>query len=137
MGGSSSEPTLEKRFHDFGYACDPIIQVDKGIYFNVYECATCKTKYDIGRKLQTDGTYTEGAASIDYWSSKGLVDSEGQTMDEDLFPQQCIDAAIEQEKENPANFGVEDEMMQSMGRGGGRTAKEMLENPRLVVELDE
>ena len=42
-----------------------------------------------------------------------------------------------QEKENPANFGVEDEMMQSMGRGGGRTAKEMLENPRLVVELDE
>jgi hypothetical protein len=137
MGGSASEPTLEKRFHDFGYACDPIIQVDKGVYYNVYECATCKKKYDIGRELQADGTYTEGAASIAYWSSKGLVDSEGKTMDEDLFPQECIDAAIEQEKDNPANFGVEDSMMTSMGRGGGRSAKEMLENPRLVVELDE
>ena len=46
-------------------------------------------------------------------------------------------SAEEQEEDNPANFGVEDDLMQGMGRGGGRTAKEMLENPRLVVELDE
>ena len=87
--------------------------------------------------MQSDGTYTTGAASRKYWENKGLVDDEGKTTNDEVFPQECIEAAEEQEEDNPANFGVEDDLMQGMGRGGGRTAKEMLENPRLVVELDE
>lgn len=137
MGGTGGEPALEKRFHDFGFACDPIIQTDKGVYYNIYECQTCKDKYDIARQMQSDGTYTTGAASRKYWENKGLVDDEGKTTNDEVFPQECIEAAEEQEEDNPANFGVEDDLMQGMGRGGGRTAKEMLENPRLVVELDE
>ena len=61
MGGTGGEPALEKRFHDFGFACDPIIQTDKGVYYNIYECQTCKDKYDIARQMQSDGTYTTGA----------------------------------------------------------------------------
>lgn len=137
MGNTGGEPALEKRYHDFNFACDPIIKSDEGIYISVFECKTCRSKYDIAMEMKLKGTYTAGAASQAYWENKGLVDEDGNTTNEDYFPQECLVAAKEQEEDNPANFGVEDEMMQAMGRGGQRTAKEMLENPRLVVELDE
>ena len=50
---------------------------------------------------------------------------------------------MEKEGDNIANFGVEDSVMTGMGRGGSQppekvvTAKEMLEQPKLRVDVDE
>ncbi len=143
MGGTAGTPTLEKRFHNFKEACNAIINTDAGEYYRVFECSTCKEKYDLGMQLQIEGEYQPGAASIAYWKKVGYVNAEGETLDPEAFPEECMEAAIEQEQDEISNFGIEDPMMQSMGRGGQkadgepRTAKEMLESPRLVVEKDE
>ena len=143
MGGTSGSPTLEKKFHDFKEVCNPIISTEAGEYYRVFECSTCKGMYDMGMKLTLAGKYQPGAASIAYWQSKGYVNAEGETIEPEFFPQECMDASVEKEQDEISNFGIEDPMMQSMGRGGTkadgtpRTAKEMLESPRLVVEPDE
>jgi hypothetical protein len=45
-------------------------------------------------------------------------------------------AAVAKEVDQISNWGIEDGTLQGLGRGGSRTAKEMLETPRLLVEED-
>ena len=45
--------------------------------------------------------------------------------------------AVAKELDQISNWGVEDGTLQGLGRGGSRTAKQMLETPRLVVEEDD
>ena len=40
------------------------------------------------------------------------------------------------ERDQISNWGVEDGTLQGLGRGGRRSAKEMLDTPRLLVEED-
>jgi hypothetical protein len=144
MGGTSGVPALERKYHHFEECAEPLLNPSEGEYYRIFECNTCKDKYDIGMQLQIAGKYKPGDASIAYWDKKGYVNKEGETLDEARFPQKCMDAAIEQEGDEISNFGIEDPlMMNKLGRGGQkadgepRTAKEMLETPRLVVEKDE
>ena len=66
-----------------------------------------------------------------------MIDEDGQTTDELYFPQEAYEAALEREGDDISNLGVEDPQLQEMNRGDGRTAKEMLSQPKLVVDPDE
>jgi hypothetical protein len=136
---SSANPTpmLASKYHDFYECADPMISVETGNITIIYECRTCKTIWDIGNEMQGSGTYEPGAATTQYYQSRGLIDSEGNTTDPSYFPQEVFESALEREGDQISNLGVEDSTLQAMGRGGGNTAKHMLDNPKLVVKTDE
>jgi len=144
LGGSGGVPTLMTKYHRFELNCDPLLDVMAGTYIEVYECHTCEKMWEIGRDLQRDGEYEPGKASLTYYQTvRPFVDADGITLDKNVFPQECLEAVMEKEADNIANFGIEDEVMTSMGRGGSDppdkvvTAKEMLERPKLRVDVDE
>ena len=98
--------------------------------------------YDIGVKLQHDGVANPAAAAVlNYYRGKYMANEDGEVTNPDLFPQECLDA----EMANFAgitDFGVENELMMALGRGGStkedpKTAKQMLESPKLVVNKEE
>jgi hypothetical protein len=144
LGGSGGIPTLMTKYHRFEESCDPLIDVMAGQYIQVYECHTCEKMWNIGRELQRDGEYAPGKASLTYYQTvRNYVGTDGITLDENVFPQECLEGVMEKEGDNIANFGVEDSVMTGMGRGGSQppdkvvTAKEMLEQPKLRVDVDE
>ena len=93
--------------------------------------------YDIGVKLQHDGVANPAAAAVlNYYQGKYMANEGGEVTNPDLFPQECLDAEMAHFA-GITNFGVEDPVMMAMGRGGGRTAQEMLENPKLEVTKEE
>ena len=132
--GAEGQPCMEKKFHVFDLESEPMFQDQSMIL--VFECRTCKETWELGADLQADGEYTPGAAVTQYYLNKGMVDSAGQTTDENQLPQECFDAALKKELDQISNWGVEDGTLQALGRGGSRSAKEMLETPRLLVEDD-
>tara|TARA_B110000902_G_C13757877_1_gene379369 strand:- start:158 stop:457 length:300 start_codon:yes stop_codon:yes gene_type:complete len=98
--------------------------------------------YDIGIKLQHDGIANPASAAVlAYYQGRYMANEEGEVTSPDLFPQECLDAEMAH-FEGITDFGVEDELMMAMGRGGStteepKTAKQMLESPKLVVNTEE
>jgi len=132
--GAKGEPCLEKKIHEFNISGEPMFHDDSMVL--IFECNTCMKVWELGVDLEAAGTYTAGAAVTQYYMNKGWIDSAGQTTDEKRFPQECLVAAVAKEVDQISNWGIEDGTLQGLGRGGSRTAKEMLETPRLLVEED-
>ena len=61
----------------------------------------------------------------------------GEITDPKVFPEVALEAAKEREQNDPNNLGVEGPAIQAFNRGDGKTAKEMLEQKKMVVETDE
>lgn len=129
-------PQLASKYHDFAETGEPMISVETGQITMVYECRTCRDIWTIGNEMVGTGTYEPGAATREYYRRKGLIDADGITTNPDYFPQEVFESALEREADQISNLGVEDSILQRMGRGDGRTAKEMLESPKLVVETE-
>jgi hypothetical protein len=132
--GAKGEPCLEKKFHDFKVFEEPLFHDNSMVL--IFECKTCKETWELGADLEAAGEYTAGAAVIKYYQNKGWIDSAGITTDETRFPQECLVDAVAKELDQISNWGIEDGTLQGLGRGGSRSAKEMLETPRLLVEED-
>lgn len=142
MKNTGGEKTLMSRYHDFFEVCEPRLDPDNGSYIRIFECKTCHAMYDIGVKLQHDGVANPAAAAVlNYYQGKYMANEDGEVTNPDQFPQECLDA----EMANFAgitDFGVENELMMALGRGGStkedpKTAKQMLESPKLVVNKEE
>ena len=131
------EPSLETKYHNFEEIPDPMVSVETGDITIFYQCNTCQDIWNIGNEMEGAGTYEAGAATRQYYLSRGMIDEDGQTTDELYFPQEAYEAALEREGDDISNLGVEDPQLQAMNRGDGRTAKEMLSQPKLVVDPDE
>ena len=137
MKNTGGEQTLMSRYHDFFEVCEPLLNPESGSYTRIFECKTCHAMYDIGVKLQHDGVANPAAAAVlNYYQGKYMANEDGEVRNPDLFPQECLDAELAHFA-GITNFGVEDPVMMAMGRGGGRTAQEMLENPKLEVTKEE
>ena len=137
MKNTGGEQTLMSRYHDFFEVCEPLLNPESGSYTRIFECKTCHAMYDIGVKLQHDGVANPAAAAVlNYYQGKYMANEDGEVRNPDLFPQECLDAEMAHFA-GITNFGVEDPVMMAMGRGGGRTAQEMLENPKLEVTKEE
>jgi len=142
MRNTGGEQTLMSRYHDFFEVCEPRLDPDNGSYIRIFECKTCHTMYDIGIKLQHDGIANPASAAVlAYYQGRYMANEEGEVTSPDLFPQECLDAEMAH-FEGITDFGVEDELMMAMGRGGStteepKTAKQMLESPKLVVNTEE
>ena len=136
MTNTEGTQTLMSKYHDFHIIGDPLLNPEAGSYTIVYECKTCKAMYDIGVELQATGEFEPQLPVLQYYQSKYMANDEGKTLNEDRFPQVCLDAEMENFPE-VTDYGVEDAVIQGMGRGGGRTAKEMLENPKLTVKKED
>ena len=134
---TDATPSLASKYHNFYECADPIITVETGDITIIYECRTCKEIWEIGNEMQGKGTYEPGAATRKYYQNRGLIDADGNTKDPNYFPQEVYESALEREADEISNLGVEDSTLQQMGRGGGNTAKYMLDNPKLVVKTDE
>jgi len=132
--GANGSPCLEKKFHDFKTLEEPMFHDDSMVL--IFECKTCMQTWELGADLEEEGKYTTGAAVKKYYQNKGWVDADGITTDDQRFPQECMDAAIAKERDQISNWGIEDGTLQGLGRGGSRSAKEMLDTPRLLVEED-
>ena len=132
--GAGGVPCLEKKFHNFGTLDEPMFHDDSMII--IFECKTCMETWELGADLEAAGEYTAGGAVTKYYQNKGWIDSEGKTTNENQFPQECLDAAVLKEQSMISNWGIEDATLQGLGRGGSRSAKEMLDTPRLLVEED-
>ena len=87
--------------------------------------------------MKKAGTYEPGAAVTEYYRRRGWVDEAGEITDPKVFPEVALEAAKEREQNDPNNLGVEDPAIQAFNRGDGKTAKEMLEQKKMVVETDE
>jgi len=133
--GATGTPCLEKKkMHDFQTLDEPMFHDDSMVL--IFQCKTCKETWELGADLEAAGEYTAGAAVKKYYQNKGWVDADGKTTNEKTFPQECMDAAVAKELDQISNWGVEDGTLQGLGRGGSRSAKEMLDTPRLLVEED-
>jgi hypothetical protein len=93
--------------------------------------------WSIGDDMMAEGTYEPGDAVTEYYRRRGWVDEEGNVTKPKTFPQEALEAAQKRESDSISNLGIEDPNIRAMGRGNGLTAKEMLENKKLVVETDE
>jgi hypothetical protein len=133
----AGEPSLTPRYHTFRELPPPTVDVETSAVHIFYECQTCKDMWSIGEDMMAAGTYEPGAAVTEYYRNRGWVDDEGKVTKPKTFPQEALEAAQKREGDSISNLGVEDDNIQSMGRGDGKTAKEMLENKKLVVETDE
>ena len=92
--------------------------------------------YDIGVELQAKGIYTPALPPLMYYQEKYRANADGETTNEESFPQACLDAEMAGYPEI-TDFGVEDAVMNSLNRGGGKTAKEMLSEKKLIVSGDD
>lgn len=134
---ATGEPTLNPRYHTFRELPPPTVDVESSEVHIFYECQTCKDMWSIGDDMMAAGTYEPGAAVTEYYRRRGYVDEDGNITQPRVFPIEALEAAQQREKDSISNLGVEDMNIQQMGRGNGQTAKEMLENKKLVVESDE
>lgn len=133
----AGEPSLTPRYHTFRELPPPTVDVETSSVHIFYECQTCKDMWSIGDDMMAAGTYEPGAAVTEYYRNRGWVDDEGKVTKPKTFPQEALEAAQKREGDSISNLGVEDNNIREMGRGDGKTAKEMLENKKLVVETDE
>ena len=131
------EPSLEPKYHSFRELPPPTHDVEVNQVHIFYECQTCKEMWTIGSEMKKAGTYEPGAAVTEYYRRRGWVDAAGEITQPKVFPEVALDAAKEREKDDPNNLGVEDPSIQAFNRGDGKTAKEMLEQKKMVVKTDE
>jgi hypothetical protein len=131
------EPSLNPRYHRFRELPPPTVDVETSEVHIFYECQTCKEMWSIGDDMMAEGTYEPGDAVTEYYRRRGWVDEEGNVTKPKTFPQEALEAAQKRESDSISNLGIEDPNIRAMGRGNGLTAKEMLENKKLVVETDE
>ncbi len=130
-------PTLNPRYHSFRELPPPTMDVEVNEIHIFYECQTCKDMWTIGEELKAKGTYEPGAAVTEYYRQRGYVDEEGNVTNPKVFPEEALQAAKDREMDDPNNLGVEDPAITAFNRGGGKSAKEMLEQKKLVVDIDE
>lgn len=133
----AGEPSLEPKYHSFRELPPPTHDVELNQVHIFYECNTCKEMWAIGTQMKKAGTYEPGAAVTEYYRRRGWVDEAGEITDPKVFPEVALEAAKEREQNDPNNLGVEDPAIQAFNRGDGKTAKEMLEQKKMVVETDE
>ena len=136
MRNTEGQQTLMSRYHDFHEVSEPLLNPADGTYVRIFECKTCKRMYDIGVELQAKGIYTPALPPLMYYQEKYRANADGETTNEESFPQACLDAEMAGYPEI-TDFGVEDAVMDSLNRGGGKTAKEMLSEKKLIVSGDD